>query len=318
MRPVLVFTVFLLFQAAACSARRAPTSDISTPMATATTPQLPTTTTASTTTTLINKSSASSLNSIASSRGGDAQAFTKEPIALMSRTALIRTGCLLAANSGFMNGLALGGKLVTSEDGGAVKQAVAAVTGAWTTSALATSTKSYGVMKTQMSIMASYFGGSMINGLMNPTAAVDWDSPSTKAPASALLVSAAFVLATQEYISRSAAGSVSPLIVWCLLALANGVQNSWTSMLIQGNVLRTAHFSGCTSDMGSFAGQTIRGCNQNAWKLPIFAALAASFWSGSAVSVFCAEKYGGANCLGISVGLYLAIYAFFTSFNSQR
>lgn len=253
-----------------------------------------------------------------SPRGGDAPASAEEPaVALMSKTALIRAGCLLAANSGFMNGLALGGRLVTDEDDAAVKQAVAAVTGAWTTSALAASSKSYPAMTTQMSVMASYFGGSVINGLLNPTAAVDWDSPSARAPASALLVSAALVLTTQGYISRTKT-LVSPLAVWCLLALANGVQNSWTSMLMQGNVLRTAHFSGITSDMGSFVGQVLRGRNQNAWKLPIFAALAGSFWSGSALSFFCAERYGGVNCLGISVGVYLALYGYFFSFNSKR
>eukprot|EP00584_Thalassiosira_punctigera_P025793 CAMPEP_0172557358 /NCGR_PEP_ID=MMETSP1067-20121228/72806_1 /TAXON_ID=265564 ORGANISM="Thalassiosira punctigera, Strain Tpunct2005C2" /NCGR_SAMPLE_ID=MMETSP1067 /ASSEMBLY_ACC=CAM_ASM_000444 /LENGTH=311 /DNA_ID=CAMNT_0013346419 /DNA_START=81 /DNA_END=1016 /DNA_ORIENTATION=- len=311
MRSIYASAAFLLLQTACCSARST-ILDISTPMATAT---IPSTTASKTTTTFGRNPSALTspgLGATAPPRGGDAPSEEK-PVALMSQTVLVRVGCVLAANSGFINGLALGGKLVAS------KQAVAAVTGAWTTSAVAASTKSYPIMTTQMSVMASYFGGSMINGLLNPTAEVDWDSPKAKAPASALLVSAAFVLAAYEYLSRSAnADSASPLLVWCLLAIANGVQNSWTSMLIGGNVLRTAHFSGITSDMGSFVGQMLGGGNKNAWKLPIFAALAGSFWSGGALSVFCAEKWGGVNCLAVSVGVYLALYAFFSSFNSKR
>lgn len=313
MRPLVAFAALLLLRAASCSGRTV-APDIPAPIGAASaTPTFPATTASKSKTALAVDGSASRL--AVSTRGGDAPPSGEKTPALMSRAALVRAGCVLAANSGFMNGLALGGKLV-AKDGAAAKQAVAAVTGAWTTSALAASTKSYGALTTQASVMASYFGGSMINGLMNPTAAVDWDSPETRAPAGVLLVAAGLVLVASDVLSRSR--YASPLVVWCLLALANGVQNSWTSMLLQGNVLRTAHFSGITSDMGSFAGQMMAGGNQNAWKLPIFAALAASFWSGSALSVFCGERWGGANCLGISVAVYLAVYAFFTSFNSKR
>ena len=215
----------------------------------------------------------------------------------VSRLSLIAVGCLLAANSGFLNGLALSGNLIGK------KQAVAAVTGAWTTSALAANGGDSSVLATQVKVMASYFIGSMINGFLNP-GGIDWSTPGTHA---SLLVSAVFVLGGFLF----STGDTS-MLFWCLLALANGVQNSWTSSLIQGNILRTAHFSGITSDMGTFTGQIFGGNGANAWKLRIFAALAASFWLGGYLSVPAAKQMD-VKSLWISIVLYLGLWSFFVS-----
>lgn len=206
-----------------------------------------------------------------------------------SRSTLIAIGCLLAANSGFMNGLALSGSVLGKG------QAVAAVTGAWTSSAFSASAR-----KTQLQMILSYLSGSAINGVMNPNG-VDWSS----AP-NALLVAAGLVVGSYYLMGQS---NGSHLTIWSLLALANGLQNSWTSSLLAGNVLRTAHFSGITSDMGTFIGQIIRGNSSNAWKLRIFAALAASFWTGGYLSTSAAKEFGREAFLG-NVGLYVALYAY--------
>ena len=104
---------------------------------------------------------------------------------------------------------------------------------------------------------------------------------------------------------------------WSFLALACGLQNSWTSMLLQGNILRTAHFSGITSDMGTFVGQILAGNTQNAWKLKIFAALAVCFWTGGYLSVF-AAKLWDTSTLWVSVALYLGLWTYFFISNGNH
>lgn len=217
-----------------------------------------------------------------------------------SQATLVRVGCLLAANSGFMNGLALSGVVIGKN------QAVAAVTGAWTTSAVAAMKNDHSALQQQLVALASYFGGSCINGMMNPNG-IDWSKPPTSLVASAILVLGAFGAAKMGN---------DPKVFWSLLTLANGLQNSWTSSLLQGNVLRTAHFSGITSDMGTFAGQIIRNNKQNDWKLVIFAKLAASFWLGGAASYWIAQSsifQSPEQCLLLNVAVYIGLWFFLQS-----
>lgn len=211
-----------------------------------------------------------------------------------SQNALVIIGCLLAANSGFLNGLTLSG-LVAGQ-----KQAVAAVTGAWTTSAIGLASGESSAFLFQLRIICCYFGGSCINGLLNPNG-VEW----SKKPKALLLLASLVSCGACLYTSSAQS-------FFALLAATNGLQNSWTSMLINGNVLRTAHFSGCTSDMGTFLGQLIRGNVQNLWKLKIFARLIGSFWIGGLLSVVCAEKFTQFSILG-SVGLYLGLFTYLTT-----
>ena len=210
------------------------------------------------------------------------------PVPPPSQGTLINLGCILAANSGFLNGLALSGLLADRQ------QAVAAVTGAYTTSALAAAEGKVGFLLLQFKVIAAYFGGSLLNGLMNPKG-IEW----SKKP-NALAVAASLVFAgALDYVATER--------FFVLLALALGLQNSWTSMLIKGNVLRTAHISGMTSDMGTILGQVLRGNTVEAWKFSIFARLAASFWTGGFLSILASKKYTEISFLG-SVGLYLALW----------
>lgn len=206
-------------------------------------------------------------------------------IKLPSRSNLILMGCILAANNGFMNGLALGGVLKSS------KQAVAAVTGAWTTSAIAAAKKDTSILQAQASVLLSYLGGSSLNGFLNPNGIEN---------ALPLLIAAALVAAAHSLV-------IEPLPTWILLALATGITNSWTSQLAAGNLLRSAHFSGITSDMGTFLGQIVRGNTANAEKLGVFAMLAASFWAGGCLSVVAANEWG-ADALQISIAVYAVIF----------
>lgn len=206
-------------------------------------------------------------------------------IKLPSRGNLILIGCILAANNGFMNGLALGGVLKST------KQAVAAVTGAWTTSAIAAAKVDKSIVQTQVSVILSYMGGSSLNGFLNPNGIEN---------ALPLLIAAALVAAAHSLVTE-------PLPTWILLAIATGITNSWTSQLAAGNLLRSAHFSGITSDMGTFMGQILRGNNANAEKLRVFAMLATSFWIGGWLSVAAGNEWG-ADALQISIAVYAVIF----------
>lgn len=205
-----------------------------------------------------------------------------------SQSTLITVGCLLAANSGFLNGLALSGLLAGKQQG------VAAVTGAYTTAALAAATGHGPFVFKQFYIIAAYFVGSFLNGLMNPSG-IDWSKKPTSLLVAALLVfvGALDYVATQRF--------------FVLMAMAIGLQNSWTSMFIQGNVIRTGHFSGMTSDMGTILGQTLRGNTENSWKFSILAKLATSFFTGGILSALAAKKWTEFSFLG-SVGLYLGLW----------
>ena len=76
-----------------------------------------------------------------------------------------------------------------------------------------------------------------------------------------------------------------------LAAMANGIQNSLTSTTT-GNLVRSTHFSGITSDMGTFMGQVVRGNMVNWVKLKVFLSLAVAFWTGGYVSYSLTQNYG--------------------------
>ena len=73
--------------------------------------------------------------------------------------------------------------------------------------------------------------------------------------------------------------------------MANGINNSVTSTMTS-NLCRTSHFTGISSDMGTFLGQVLRGNKANLFKLKVFAGLAACFWIGGYLSYELGQTYG--------------------------
>jgi hypothetical protein len=70
------------------------------------------------------------------------------------------------------------------------------------------------------------------------------------------------------------------------------------------NLCRTSHFTGISSDMGTFIGQILRGNKANVFKLKVFLGLAAAFWSGGFLSYGFSKAYGS-SALYASVAVYL-------------
>lgn len=213
-------------------------------------------------------------------------------INMISLQFAITSGILLAFNSGYINGCCLKGTLLNT------KQAVAAVTGAYTTSALGLASGNTDQFRTQLTVLASYIGGSTIAGILNPIP-VPFQMSSSNGLA--FLVASALLWSSSSLAQKGSAN----ILVFCLAAIANGIQNSVTSAHTS-NLIRTAHFSGISSDIGTFLGQVLRGNRQNLHKLKIFLALAVSFWSGGFLSFFVSNRLG-ATCLVPSAVLYTTI-----------
>merc|ERR1712029_413585 len=137
--------------------------------------------------------------------------------------------------------------------------------------------------------MGSYMTGSMLAGLISPNPKQHELHLSQGTMVFGLgfgLLSIAFGLASKS--------NVNYLLFCCL---ANGLQNSFTST-ITANVCRTCHFTGITSDMGSFIGQVLRGNKQNLSRLKSITRLGLSFWLGGFVSyrlcpISVVRKYDG-------------------------
>jgi hypothetical protein len=212
----------------------------------------------------------------------------------------IASGFLLAFNSGFINGACLGGFVAKSKSGEGVKQAVAAVTGAYTLSALFVAEGKYEAFKTQISVLASFITGSCLAGLMNPFPMAFGSLSPTCGPAFLL---GSLLLAASSHLSKT---PESALIAFCLAAVANGIQNSITSVHTS-NMIRTTHYTGMSSDMGTFLGQVLRGNMANLLKLKVFAGLGLSFWTGGVVAFHVAQKLGSESLL-LSSGLYMILF----------
>eukprot|EP00980_Cylindrotheca_fusiformis_P001281 scaffold333_cov133-Cylindrotheca_fusiformis.AAC.7 len=181
-------------------------------------------------------------------------------------------GMLLAMTTGFVNGACLSGFWASS-------QATAAVTSTWTNSAVALASQQTGKFVLMVKYLLSFAAGSIMAGLLAPNPVpYQINNPKGVAMAfglSSLTLGAAGLLA-------SATGYAGTNFL-CLCLIANGIQNSLTSSLTS-NLCRTSHFSGMTSDIGTYIGQIIRGNRDNLMKLRAFSLLSLSFWLGGLIS----------------------------------
>lgn len=164
---------------------------------------------------------------------------------------------------------------------------VVAVTSTYTKAALE-ATKN-----TWWPILLAYAGGSALAGMFYP-----------KPESYKLSLTPALPLSTA--VAGLAVFYAADTKIWPWAALAAGIQNSLTSVL-SGNLLRSAHMSGLTSDLGTFIGQWIAGNESNAWKVPVVATLLASFFAGGLLSVVASRQWGANDCLMISVAFYALV-----------
>ena len=199
----------------------------------------------------------------------------KEPILSLSLQTTVIVGTLFALNSGYLNGLSLLGTLGKT-------QAVAAVTGAYTISALqwAQSNPSWFL---PIKVILSYIVGSGITGYLNPLA------QSMQLPilrVSGTLGVGTLMLVLASFLHSKDASSMN---VYYFLTAANGLQNSLTS-IYTGNMIRSTHYSGMTSDTGTFIGQVLQKNKKNVDRIIINTLLAISFWLGALISYYSSQS----------------------------
>ena len=229
---------------------------------------------------------------VTKTRGGDASSQKKAVV----------LGLILALNSGFINGCCLSGAV--SANG--AKQAVAAVTASWTNSALGMASGNMEQFGFLGKVIVAFMSGSIVAGYLNPSPTL-FDVKTSAYALPLAIGCGALVIAAQLI---NSADSVKTAFLLC--ALANGIQNSVTSTLT-GNLCRTSHYSGITSDMGTFIGQILGGNKANIYKLKVFMGLAACFWTGGYVSYSIGKEFGSSSLL-FAAGLYAAIIALYETF----
>ena len=220
------------------------------------------------------------------------------------KDAAILMGLALAFNSGFINGLCLSGAAAAN----GAKQAVSAVTASWTNSAMGLASGNLGQFKFLSAVILSFMGGSVIAGFLNPTPPKQFtlqESTSSLPWYSSSFYIGAVLLA----LAGMNLGGDNVKLGFLLAAMANGIQNSITSVMT-GNLCRTSHYTGITSDMGTFLGQCLRGNKANLFKLKVFAGLAAMFWAGGFSSFFAASELKN-QALYLSAALYILIGTFY-------
>lgn len=216
------------------------------------------------------------------------------PEGAISKKAAVSAAMILAFNSGYSNGCCLGGGVMA----GAKNNAVAAVTGAWTTSALGAASGNMAAFSAQFKGIMSYMFGSVIAGAL---------IPKPKAFVLAENTGLVFLIGSALMYAASSVAEKSPtaMTAFYFALMANGLQNSVTSVHT-GNLCRTSHFTGITSDMGTFVGQCLMGNKENLFKLKVFALLGLSFWLGGFSSFFVTQQMASESLL-FSSGVHFAI-----------
>jgi hypothetical protein len=203
---------------------------------------------------------------------------TKKPLDIPMKYA-VGAGLILAFNSGFANGCCMSGAIVQG-----TKQAIAAVTGAWTNSAVSFAQGNQAAFQLQTTMILSYAFGSAIAGILNP---IPTPFVLSESVGPGLLICSGLVFAASQMASK---GQGSSTMIFALAAIANGLQNSITSVHT-GNLVRSTHYSGMTSDLGTFVGQILGGNTANAFRVKVILGLMGAFWTGGALSVAVTDIY---------------------------
>lgn len=200
----------------------------------------------------------------------------------LTQKAAVGMGMLLAFNAGTVNGASLSGLLAEG-----TKMGTAAVTGAWTNSAIGAGAALQGASASQFlfntKCFLSYICGAVISGAVIPEPEAFKLDVKKTVP---LFGIASALLATSGFLAKA-----SNAKYFYFALLATGLQNSFTSTLT-ANLARTTHFTGISSDMGTFIGQVLRGNKANQTRLRNIAMIAASFWTGGFLGFGWTKTFG--------------------------
>jgi hypothetical protein len=192
---------------------------------------------------------------------------------------IMSIAALLAMNSGYLNGLGLYGiskALITATSFQAVSSSSSTPTGVTTTTivspqvqAVAAVTSAYTNLGLQLAqgnlfttatiplrLIGSYLLGATVTGfLVHHPPSVPYEINTY--PVSTIFAIGTIVLFMVSSQLSSSSAPLSSMKIFYLLTFINGLQNSLTS-IYSNNQIRSSHYTGMTSDTGTFLGQYIR------------------------------------------------------------
>ncbi|MCD9095393.1 YoaK family protein [Luteimonas fraxinea] len=125
-------------------------------------------------------------------------------------------------------------------------QALSHLTGTASLQSIAIANQEWGVAGILLAVMASFFGGAFLGGLVLKDKALSEAYVLTLGIEGVLLLLASYLLTRQHGLGAS------------LAAAACGLQNAMTSFY-SGSAIRSTHLTGFFTDLGLVVGQTVRG-----------------------------------------------------------
>ena len=167
-------------------------------------------------------------------------------------------GLLLSLNSGFINGLCLGG-LLTQD--GSLQLPVSAVTATYTKAGLSLANGDVGMFGMDMGLIFCFIAGATVSGVLNPKAIPHKLVPS---------YGPTFLIGSCCMIASAIAAAVHPggRTLYYIASMANGIQNGMSSTYT-ANLIRTSHHTGTSTDIGLIFGQMLRSNWKNYWKFKV-------------------------------------------------
>ena len=210
-------------------------------------------------------------------------------------------GILLSFNSGYINGCCLSGMLLPSGR----TQGVSAFTGTYTKAGLSLAQGDFNDSAFQAEMILCFILGAFVSGTLNPESKTYQLGPAY-GPTFIVGAICLFIASAIAMWGDHDDGA------FYFAAMANGIQNGMSSMY-SGNLIRSTHLTGTSTDIGLILGQMVRGNYANKWKCFVLIFLALSFWFGGFVSFFSVQEFKSTSLvfnasLFLSIGMGCIIY----------
>lgn len=214
-------------------------------------------------------------------------------------------GTALAFNAGFVNGTTflLRNTLVSH------------VTGTTTIAALHAGTGDWEDMAVNLAMIVSFISGSAIAGCMMPHPSFHLG----KEYGPLFLVGSLLFLLANACLTYAP----EPKLYLYFSAMACGLQNGMTTRY-SGNIIRTTHMTGTSTDIGLVLGRMMMGEFKEVWKLYLLVPMMVGFFLGGVVSVQAVRHFGRFTTLAnvvvfFSIGLaYSAVVAHYQHISIWR
>lgn len=200
---------------------------------------------------------------------------------------ILIAACCLSFNSGYINGCCLSafathGEALTIPYTHFVT--VSSVTGSYTDAALAIGNNNIDSFNFNVSMIFCFMFGGVLTGILIPKREAFELGPEY---GPLLFMGSIILLIACIYAYQYPQGYA---YFYCA-SIANGLQNGLSSTY-SGNLIRTTHLTGTTTDIGLIVGFILRGVYKDAWKLGVLVVLAVSYFLGALSSYYAVQEYG--------------------------